>query len=228
MKSILISGVSGQVGFYVNKLATEYGFNVLCGIDARSFIDVNFPIYKSFFEVKNNVDVIIDFSSPELCDNAVDFALSNNVKLVCGTTALSKQTLEKINQLSKKTAVCLSANFSIGIPVYAKAVKLLNDALKDFDVSITEIHNGKKKDSPSGTAKHICTQNNIKNVYSIRGGNVAGVHKTLFLGMGEEIEIIHRAYDKSIFARGALICANKLLQKEKGLFNSDMLPISPS
>lgn len=227
MRSLLISGISGKIGLEVKKLATNYGFNIICGIDNNSFIDANFPIYKSFFEVKNQVDVIVDFSSPTLCDRAVDFALENNCKFVSGTTALSDLTKEKIKRLSRITAVCLSSNFSIGIPVYNKAIGFLKRSLNEFDVSMSEIHNKNKKDSPSGTAKQICGENGIDCVLSIRGGSIPGTHTTYFLGNGEEIEITHRAYDKSVFAHGALKCANKLLQIEKGLFASFELMQTP-
>ena len=63
----------------------------------------------------------------------------------------------------------------------------------------------------------------INDIFSVRGGNVAGVHKMLFLGCGEEIEITHRAYEKSIFAKGALYCAQKLLKKEKGFYTLEQL-----
>lgn len=226
MKTLLISGVSGQVGVFLTKLAPEFKFNLVCGVDKNAFIDVNFPIYTSFNEVKHDVEVIVDFSSPELCDSAVDFARQHKIKLVCGTTNLKNSTLENIYDLSKSVAICLSSNFSRSIPPFVEALKILIKRLDGFDVSMTEIHNNKKVDCPSGTAKKICNELKIDNVNSIRGGNVAGVHTARFLGMGEEIEITHRAYDKSIFAKGALYCATQLLKKERGLFDNQMLPIS--
>ena len=60
---------------------------------------------------------------------------------------------------------------------------------------------------------------NAKEIYSLRGGSLPGLHKIIFLGEGEEIEITHRAYDKSIFAKGALFCASKLINKEKGFYS---------
>ncbi len=219
MKNLLISGISGKVGLHLKNLANKYGFNVICGVDKNTFIEANFPVYKTFLDVKEQIDIIIDFSASSLTENALDFAYENNCKFVCGTTALSRNAMQKIQILAQQNAVCLAANFSIAMPVYTMAVKLLNENLIDFDCNITEVHSILKKDAPSGTAKEIAKQTDIKNISSIRGGNCAGVHRTIFLGTGEEIEIIHRAYDKSIFAVGALKCALKLLQKEKGLFS---------
>lgn len=218
MKNLLISGIGGKVGLHLKKLASNYGFNIICGVDKNTFIEADFPVYTTFFEVKEQVDFIIDFSSPSLSENAVDFALLNDCKLVCGTTNLTTKIMKKINNLSQKTAVCISSNFSVGMPAYINAIKILKQTIPHFDCSVFEIHNAQKKDAPSGTAKDILQECKINDCVSIRGGNVAGVHTTLFLGVGEEIEITHRAYDKSIFANGALKCAVALINKQKGLF----------
>ena len=78
-------------------------------------------------------------------------------------------------------------------------------------------------DENATEAKKIADELTISQVFPIRGGNISGLHKIIFLGDGEEIEITHRAYEKSVFAKGALYCANKLLQKEKGLYTIEQL-----
>lgn len=215
MKSLLISGIGGKVGSYVNKYATEYGFLVACGVDKNNFIEANCPVYKNFGEVKENIDVIIDFSSSALTEKAVEFALENKCALVCGTTALNKKTLDKINRLTLVAPTLLCSNFSEGLPVFLNVAKYLKNNLKGFDSEICEIHNANKKDAPSGTAKTLATETDTLKVHSIRGGNIAGVHTIYYLGNGEEITISHRVYDKSVFARGALKAASDLLNSEK-------------
>ncbi len=219
MKSLLISGISGQVGTQVARLAKEYSFNVVCGVDRKTFSEVDCPIYQNFNEVKENIDIIIDFSSPSLTEEAIDFATERGCALVSGTTALLINQKFKLKLLSQIKPVCHSNNFSQNIIHFLNASRLLKKQLKDFDVTLIEEHNKNKKDSPSGTAKRLAEALCIKNVHSIRGGSISGLHKIIFLGNGEEIEIIHRAYEKSIFAKGALYCAQKLLTKEKGLYS---------
>ena len=102
MKNLLISGSSGKVGLYVRKLAKDYDFNVVCGVDKNNFCEADFPVYKTFSEVKENVDVIIDFSSPDLAEAALDFAENYKAKLVCGTTALKKSFYEKSKRAAEK------------------------------------------------------------------------------------------------------------------------------
>lgn len=219
MKSLLISGISGQVGMHVAKLAKEYSFNVVCGIDRKTFYEFDCPIYQNFNEVKENVDVIIDFSSPSLTEEAIDFATERGCALVSGTTALLVNQKFKLKLLSQIKPVCHSNNFSQNIIHFLNASKVLKNGLTDFDVTLIESHNRNKKDTPSGTAKHLSEILGIKNIHSVRGGNISGLHKIIFLGNGEEIEITHRAYEKSIFAKGSLYCAQKLLTKEKGLYS---------
>lgn len=223
MTNLLVSGISGKVGNYIKQYAHLYNFSIVCGIDKNCFIEADFPVYKTFSEVKEQVDLIIDFSSAALTEQAIEFATSNNCKLVCGTTALTKKAIKAIENLSHYNAVCLSENFSLGINVFIEALKLISTALPEFDTSLSEYHNKNKKDAPSGTAKKIIEECKIQQVVSIRGGNVAGVHSASFLGNGEEVTVTHRVYDKSVFAIGALKCANKLLEKEKGLFTPSEL-----
>lgn len=221
MKNLLISGSSGKVGLYVRKLAKDYDFNVVCGVDKNNFCEADFPVYKTFSEVKENVDVIIDFSSPDLAEAALDFAENYKAKLVCGTTALKKSFYEKAKRAAEKISICADSNFSMAMRAFIKAAANLTDALKDFDKCIIETHNAKKKDAPSGTALLISEKTGIKQIYSIRGGNVAGEHKILFLGNAEQIELCHRATDKGVFARGALMAAKFLLNKKVGFFTAD-------
>ena len=223
MRSLLISGISGKVGSYLYSLCDDYKFNLQCGVDKNTFIKTDCPVYKSFNEVKEHVNVVIDFSSAELTDELIKFVYRTECKLVMGTTALSQSQITAVKQLSNKVAVCYSNNFAKGFSAYFAASEILRNQLRDFDLSLTEIHHKHKKDSPSGTAKYLSEQLNIDQIHSVRGGNLAGVHTMTFYGMGEEIQITHRAYEKSIFARGALICAKALLNKKSGLYSAKQL-----
>lgn len=221
-KNLLISGV-GKVGKYIYDLAESLNFSVVCCIDNNRFIKVDCPIYSSFDEVKENVDIIIDFSSNALCMQAVEFALKNKCVFITGTTALSNKTKNRINVLSKSVAVCVATNFSQGMSVVYEIAKYAIEHLSQFDVGLVELHSCLKKDAPSGTAKKIASLLSIKNVHSLRGGDVAGVHTIYLLGKGEEITITHRAYTKEIFAYGALQAAKIICNKSSGLYSIEEL-----
>ena len=225
MKSLLISGISGKVGSYLLKLAKNYSFNVVCGVDRKTFSDADCPVYKTFSEVKENVDVVIDFSSPALTEQAIEFAESRKCPILSGTTALLIHQKTKLKKLSEKIPVCWSSNFSKTMIHFLQSAFILKQTLNDFDTILIEEHNKNKKDSPSGTANYLAEQLSIKQIHALRGGNIAGIHKIVFLGDGEEVELIHRAYDKSVFAKGALLCATNLLSKEKGFYTVSNLLI---
>ena len=222
MKNLLISGL-GNVGKHIYESAEKFGFTVACCIDREKFKKVDCPVYSTFDEVKENIDAVIDFSSDQLCSAAVDFAIKNKCVFLTGTTMLSEKTIAGIHGLSSNSTVCIAANYSKGMLLLYKLAKYAREKLPDFDGEIVESHNRFKKDAPSGSAKELMKYASITTAHSLRGGNVAGVHSVYFYGNGEEITITHRAYDKSIFAEGALKAAKKLLDLPNGLYSAEDL-----
>lgn len=223
MKNILISGISGKIGKIIYEKALEHSFNVICGIDKNRFIKVDCPIYQTFDEVKESVDLVIDFSSEELCDQAIDYATKNKCALLSGTTNIGLTTLEKLRILAGICPVCHAPNFSNGILAFKKIANYSGTILKNYDVCITETHASTKKDSPSGTAKDIASACGIEKVYSMRGGTIPGTHVLHFYGNNDEIEITHRCFDRNIFAEGALNAATSLLKKKRGFYTAEEL-----
>lgn len=226
MKNLLISGISGNVGKFVYKYAPDYGFNVVCGIDKNKFVVMDCPVYSSFDEVKENIDVLIDFSSDRLCRDAISFAQKNGCAFLTGTTALSRNTILEIGKAAEDIPACRAANFSQAMIVMKKLSKIACKLLDNFDCEIIEAHNRNKKDAPSGTAKVLSSVCRTEKIHSLRGGNIAGLHTLCLLGEGEELTITHRAYDKSVFAVGALKAAKILQTKTNGFFTAEDLFMS--
>jgi len=220
LKNLLISGISGKVGKYVYQYAGRYSFNVVCGVDKRKFVAVDCPVYSSFSEVKENVDVIIDFSSDDLCYEAARYAINNRTVFLTGTTALSEKTKNEIESASHVVPTCCAANYSRAVLTLFKLVRIARKSLADFDCEIIEAHNAGKKDNPSGTTKRLAEENGIKKSYGMRGGTIAGMHTVYFFGNDEELSITHRAYDKGVFADGALSAAKTLCIKKQGLYSA--------
>ncbi|MEO0153747.1 MAG: dihydrodipicolinate reductase C-terminal domain-containing protein, partial [candidate division WOR-3 bacterium] len=151
-------------------------------------------------------------------------------KYIIGTTGFSQEQLELIKELSKKTAVFLSYNFSYGLNVLLKIIPELYKRLLDYDIALYEIHHKQKKDKPSGTAKMILEKlkevNNNLNVEigSFRIGGVFGEHVLLFSNEGEVIEIKHKALSRKVFAIGVLKAIEFIKDKEIGFFTmSDLI-----
>lgn len=189
-------------------------------------------------------DLVIDFSSPRGTEALLEKAASLNKPVVTGTTGFSDDEKQIITDYSEKIPVLLSYNMSVGVNILFKLTELASRALRDFDVEIFEAHHKNKVDAPSGTAVKLLeiikensdklkkadekhgrkgiigerTENEI-GVHSLRGGGIVGEHTVFFAGDGERVELTHRAADRSIFARGAVLAAEFLSDKPAGLYS---------
>ena len=198
-------------------------------------------------------DTIIDFSLPESTLETVKYAVKLKKKLVIGTTGLSANQVSKIKSASRKTAIVFAPNMSIGVNLLIELVNKVSNILfsNNTSVEILDIHHENKKDAPSGTAlalgaavakgkkfnlksKSTMKPNKTRkkqlgkiNFYCKRQGNIVGDHSVVFTNNGEEIELKHRGFNRSIYAIGAIKAAIWLSTKKKGFFNmSDVLGIS--
>ncbi len=147
--------------------------------------------------------------------------------------------------LGSVAPVLWSANFSLGVAVFVRALQAVSGVLKpDFDIEITEVHHNQKADAPSGTAKLLldaidpqhqltpvygregnCGKRDPKEigVHALRGGTVAGTHTVHFFGLDEEFELTHRAASRQIFVNGALHMARILKDMPKGVYDLQKL-----
>ncbi|NPB05868.1 MAG: 4-hydroxy-tetrahydrodipicolinate reductase [Aquificae bacterium] len=198
-------------------------------------------------EVLKDCDVLIEFAnSPEAALAHAETAVRLGKKVVVGTTGFDRGQLKRLEKLAEEGAVLFSPNMSLGVNLLFKLVQLATRVLKDrdFDVEIGEIHHRFKKDAPSGTAMrlaeivaaelgkeleeiavygrkgHYERRKDDLGIMTFRGGDVVGEHTVYFFGLGERLELTHRATDRSIFARGALEAAKWIADKKPGrLYN---------
>lgn len=198
---------------------------------------------KKIDDVKEDFDVIIDFSNPANLDMICDYVSKTKKPVVFATTGYTEEQLKKIDDLSKVAPVLRSANFSLGVILLNRLVKEVTPILKDqFDIEVIEAHHNKKIDAPSGTAKMLV--NSIQEagefkvvngrsgiskrepykeigVHAVRGGTIVGEHEVIFAGNDEILTLKHSAHSKAIFAVGAIKGAKWLLNKEKNLYNME-------
>ena len=186
-------------------------------------------------------DVVIDFSRPEALAEVCSYVRRTGTPLLSGTTGLSAAQKAALESLGTSAPVLWSANFSLGVAVFVRALQAVSDVLKpDFDIEITETHHNQKADAPSGTAKllleaidphHALTpvygregncgkrSKDEIGIHALRGGTVAGTHTVHFFGPDEEFEITHRAASRQIFVNGALHMARLLPGKPNGVYD---------
>ncbi len=194
-------------------------------------------------------DAMIDFTSGPGFDSALAVALQRHIAFISGSTGLSEIQLRALDFASKKIPVLWSANFSIGVALLKRLSQLTAKTLGDeFDIEIIESHHRNKIDSPSGTALAIgaaiseidemvldsrrrdgrsgivgARSKREIGFHSIRGGDVVGEHTVLFAGLGERIELVHRAGHRDLFASGALRAAAWLKNQAPGRYTMESL-----
>jgi 4-hydroxy-tetrahydrodipicolinate reductase len=194
---------------------------------------------------KDGGDVIINFTNPKTSIESLEFAKETGSAIVIGTTGLSPEQIGKVNELSKSIRCIFTPNMSVGMNVMFRIVQEVAQVLgSEYDIEIFEAHHRLKKDSPSGTAVKLgeLIASSIGRDFSkvgvygrkgmvgertkeeigmqvIRAGDIVGDHTVLFGGIGERLEIIHRAHSRDNFARGAVRAALWLVNQPNGLYD---------
>ncbi len=247
MINLLINGANGRMGKKVYEAAlSAKNIKPVCGVDLiENLENTNYPIYKGFAGVDKKVDVLIDFSHPSSLDAVLEYALANGVNAVLCATGYTEADVAKINVASQKIAIFRSANMSLGVNVLIDLVKKAASALYGFDVEIVEKHHNKKADAPSGTALMLADavkaelpekfyvygregQVGKRNadeigIHAVRGGNIVGDHDVIFAGENEVITLSHQAFDRAVFATGAVKAAEYLYGKAASLYDMNDL-----
>ena len=250
MVKVLMHGCNGRMGQMITHIIKEdERMEIAVGVDSFTGLNNSYPVYSDILEVKESVDVIIDFSNAGAVDSLLKYSVKNQIPLVLCTTGLSKEQLHQVGLDSEKVAILKSANMSLGINLL---LKLLHDATKvlapaNYDIEIVEKHHNQKLDAPSGTALALADEINEAadgkyhyvydrsqvrqkreskeiGISAVRGGTIVGEHEVLFAGIDEVIEFKHTAYSRSVFAKGAIEAAFFLANKSAGMYDmSDVI-----
>ncbi len=188
-------------------------------------------------------DVVIDFSLPVAIDALFDAAERHQKPLVIATTGLSEAQRARLEVLSRKIPLIAAPNYSTGVAVLYHLAERASALLSEFDLEIVEMHHRNKVDAPSGTALGLAeaaargrnldarehsvygreghtgarTAKEI-GVMTLRGGDVIGDHTLILAGAGERLELSHRASDRVLFARGALLAARFIAKQGPGRY----------
>ncbi len=220
-RGIWLSGATGRMGGELQKqIELSEGWALIGGVakEASGKILSKWPE-----TAPAGVDVVVDFSLPEAFDEALKWCVRERRPLVSGTTGLSAQQSQKLEEASRTIPVLWASNMSLGIAVLTEMMRLLS-YLPEFDFQIEEIHHNRKKDRPSGTAITLqsalraAVQKEVPEPLSIRGGGVFGVHKVFALSDQEVITLEHTALNRQVFAQGALFAAKWLISQKPGKY----------
>ncbi|WP_339837477.1 4-hydroxy-tetrahydrodipicolinate reductase [uncultured Flavobacterium sp.] len=224
----------GKMGKVIEKIALERGHSIVLKKSSTGS-----------FEGLKNADVAIDFSVPDSAVTHISECLNNNIPVISGTTGWL-DNYEKMVELCKINtgSFIYSSNFSLGVNVFFELndylAKMMHN-LKQYNVSMEEIHHTQKLDAPSGTAISLAKgvidnsdytnwtlenpKNNEIHIEAKRIENVPGTHSVFYDSEVDQIEIKHTAHNREGFALGSVIAAEWLIEK-KGVFTmKDVLGI---
>lgn len=243
MTKIILNGCNGKMGLAVSRLVAERDdCEIVAGVDLKTDIQREFPVFGNINEVKNG-DVIIDFSHPSCLGSLLEYAVTTKTPIVVATTGLSDADIENVKSASKAIPVFFTFNMSLGINLLVELSKTASKVLGDrFDIEIIEKHHNQKIDAPSGTAIMLANAINEVNdgkytyeynrqakrekrdakeigIHAIRGGNIVGEHEVIFAGHDEVISLSHSAGSKEVFAAGAVNAAVFISNVKPGLYD---------
>ncbi len=222
--------------------------STVIGIDAGELAGIGgigVSVVDDLAQVIDEFDVLIDFTRPEVSLHHARLCSAAQRRLVIGTTGFTSQQQQEIKDMGQGLAICLAPNMSVGVNLSLKlldlAARILGD---DVDIEIIEAHHRHKVDAPSGTAlrmgeviadalgrdlqacaiygrEGITGERPPKTIgfETIRAGDIVGEHTVMFAGLGERLEITHKASSRMTFARGAARAAQWIMHCEPGFYD---------
>ena len=201
-------------------------------------------------------DVAIEFSTPEVSVRHAGISAASGTAHVIGTTGLSAEQAAQLAQAAARTPIVWAPNMSLGVNLLLGLTEQVARALgpDDFDIEIVEIHHRHKVDAPSGTALALgeaaargrgvaleqvavrgrdgltgARRAGTIGFAALRGGDAVGDHSVVFAGTGERLELVHKASDRRIYARGAVHAARWARGRAPGLYGmADVLGLTPT
>jgi 4-hydroxy-tetrahydrodipicolinate reductase len=217
------------------------------GLDASGFLGTasGVTITSDVAHALKGCHALIDFTRPEGTMAHLAQCRAQGINMVIGTTGFSDAQKEALQEASQDIAIMLAPNMSVGVNVTLKLLEMAAKSLSaGYDIEIIETHHRHKIDAPSGTALKmgevvaqalgrdlkghaVFAREGITGARdpsaigfsAIRGGDIVGDHTVLFAGIGERIEITHKASTREGYAQGALRAVRFLAGKKKGMYD---------
>ncbi len=234
---VLLVGAKGRMGQAIAAAAEAADAVIVAGFDQGD--DLTTEI--------DGCEVVVDFSHPSATADVCRTCLGAGKPLVVGTTGHSQDERTLLEGTAKSLPIVFSPNFSVGVNALFWLTRQAAGMLgQDFDLEIVETHHRLKKDAPSGTARKLaeilCEARKLDyatnvahgreglvgerpaaeiGMHSIRAGDVVGDHTVTFAGLGERLELTHKASSRDTFAAGALRAAKWVVGRPPGLYSME-------
>ncbi len=245
MIKVVICGALGRMGMTIGGIVDKAtDMELVGGVDMHAGTAYGAPVvsteeYPALLAEKKP-DVVIDFTVAAASAVNVPLAAAAGCAIILGTTGLSTAQRADIDDAIRKAQVpaVISSNYSIGMNMFWLLIREAARRLGDYDIEVTEAHHRYKKDAPSGTAKTILEilqeetgpreelygregmteRGNEIGVHVIRGGDIVGDHSVMFASNFETVTLSHRAYDRGVFAEGAVRACRWVIGKKPAIY----------
>lgn len=234
MINVAVAGYSGRMGSaVVDAVTAADDMQVICGIDPN-ITDAPFAVYRNIDEAiaGSDIDVLVDFTQPDVVAKTLEIALPAGIDCVVGTTGMSNETLERLaDSAAEGTCLFYAPNFTTGAVLMMEFAKAAAPYFPEAEV--IEFHHCNKKDAPSGTAVRTAQiiqeargrdsvapgkETEMPAMEGARGAVVAGVpvhavrsmgyvasQEVIFGSMGQTLTIRHDSWDRTSYMPGVLL-----------------------
>lgn len=253
MVNIGILGIMGRMGQALAKSATlEPTLSLMIGSErpghelvGKTTPDGAIPITDQTAVVFGTADLVIDFTPPGNTAAHAKLAADSRTMLLVGTTGLTAEDEQALDQAAKSVAIMQAGNYSLGINVLMSLVREAASRLEGgWDIDILEMHHKHKVDAPSGTALMLGDaaaagrgvdlaevrtparegitgerEEGTIGFAALRGGSVIGEHSVVIASESERLTLSHRAENRGLFADGAIKAAAWLAKQQAGRYS---------
>ena len=227
-----VIGVGGRMGRLMIEEIGAAGHDFTGGTVGRTRLaPAGVTVWPSLGALAEASDVVIDFTIASAAEGHAKALAEADTPWVLGTSGLSATDEQAVAAAAARIPVVYAANFSPGVAVLLALAERMATALPAdaYDAEIVEMHHRQKVDAPSGTAIALGRavaagrgvdlaavsqsgrdghtgprQTGAIGFSAMRGGQVVGEHTLLFAGVSEHIALSHRAFDRRVFASGAV------------------------
>ena len=242
-----IAGLRGRMGREIARLVgNDVDLTLVGGLGRRSGGDPS--VLTDAAELLPDIDVLIDFTSPEAAGANAEACATLGKPLVSGTTGLDAAQAAAVHGAATSVAVFQAANMSLGVNAMLSVLPTLVRALGGYDIEIVETHHRHKVDAPSGTALALARvaadasghplserarhgregaalrMPDEIGIHAVRAGGNPGEHAVILTGDGEEIRLTHRSFSRASYAEGALKAARLIVGQPPGWYEPATLP----
>ena len=240
MSVIAVVGAYGKMGKLICERVKESGF------DVRE-VDILSRKLQKLGDIKEKVDLVIDFSNKNQSLEVLDYCVKSNTKLIMGTTGQGDFFASELKFAASKIPIIKCDNFSENVIKFKNLAKAMSKKF-DGEIAVVEAHHKHKADFPSGTAKQIISamleednnktstsscqnpEEDVINSYSLRGGTLFGRHEVHFFADDEEIVLTHSSYSRKPYINGLMRAVDFLIKENRaGLYSfEDIIFLSSS